>query len=418
MSSQDTIVFQAIEAEQKRQDATLDLIASENITSEAVRQAQGSVLTNKYAEGYPQHRYYQGCENIDTIEMCAIDRAKELFSCAFANVQPHSGSQANAAVFMALLQPGDTLLGMDLPSGGHLSHGAPVSFSGKLYKAVSYGVDNNGFIDYAQVESLAKQHKPRLIIAGGSAYPRIIDFKRFKEIADSVGAYLMVDMAHFAGLVAGGVYPSPAPFANVITSTTHKTLRGPRGGLILTQDKELARKIDSAVFPGLQGGPLPHVIAAKAVAFREALLPDFGHYAQQVVLNAQAIAEVLMQRGYTLCTHGTDTHLLLVDLREQNLTGKQVADTLEQAGLLCNKNALPNDSQPPSITSGVRLGTPAITTRGLGVDESRAVARIIADILDTLGQQPDHIATMIQVAQDKVREITSQFPIIKSQGGS
>ena len=414
--SEDPVIAQAIQAEERRQESTLDLIASENIASPSVRQAQGSVLTNKYAEGYPQHRYYQGCENIDTIEACAIERAKELFSCAYANVQPHSGSAANAAVFMALLQPGDTLLGMELGAGGHLSHGASVSFSGKTYHAVGYGVDDKGWIDYGQVKALAEQHHPKLIIAGGSSYPRIIDFKKFKEIAASVGAYLVVDMAHFAGLVAGGVYPSPAPYADVITSTTHKTLRGPRGGLILTNNPQLARLIDSAVFPGLQGGPLPQVVAAKAVAFQEALSPDFARYAQQVVANAKAMADTLMQRGFSLTTQGTDTHVMLVDLRAQNLTGKQAAEALEQAGLVCNKNSVPADTQPPSITSGIRLGTPSLTTRGFKEDDCRVVARIIADVLDTLQTRPDHIATMIKVAQDKVRELTLQFPI-NTQGG-
>ena len=415
--SDDPIIAQAIEAEKRRQESTLDLIASENIASPAVIQAQGSVLTNKYAEGYPQRRYYQGCENIDTIESCAIERAKKLFSCAYANVQPHSGSAANAAVFMALLKPGDTLLGMDLSAGGHLSHGASVSFSGKTYHAVSYGVDQQGWRDYNQVKTLAEQHHPKLIIAGGSSYPRIIDFKKFKDIAASVGAYLMVDMAHFAGLVAGGVYPSPAPYADVITSTTHKTLRGPRGGLILTNNPQLARLIDSAVFPGLQGGPLPQVIAAKAVAFQEASSPDFAHYAQQIVANAKTMAETLIQRGFALTTQGTDTHVMLVDLRPQNLTGKQAAEALEQAGLICNKNALPNDTQPPSVTSGIRLGTASLTTRGFKEDDCRVVARIIADLLDVLSTQPDHISTMIKVAQDKVRELTLQFPIFNPQGG-
>ncbi|MBP5160834.1 MAG: serine hydroxymethyltransferase [Alphaproteobacteria bacterium] len=414
--SEDPVIAQAIEAEERRQESTLDLIASENIASPAVRQAQGSVLTNKYAEGYPQHRYYQGCENIDTIEACAIERAKKLFSCAYANVQPHSGSAANAAVFMALLQPGDTLLGMELGAGGHLSHGASVSFSGKTYHAVGYGVDDKGWIDYGQVKALAEQHHPKLIIAGGSSYPRIIDFKKFKEVAASVGAYLVVDMAHFAGLVAGGVYPSPAPYADVITSTTHKTLRGPRGGLILTNNPQLARLIDSAVFPGLQGGPLPQVVAAKAVAFQEALSPDFARYAQQVVANAKAMADTLLQRGFSLTTQGTDTHVILVDLRAQNLTGKQAAEALEQAGLVCNKNSVPADTQPPSITSGIRLGTPSLTTRGFKEDDCRVVARIVADVLDTLQTQPDHIATMIKVAQDKVRELTLQFPI-NTKGG-
>ena len=414
--SEDPVIAQAIEAEERRQESTLDLIASENIASPAVRQAQGSVLTNKYAEGYPQHRYYQGCENIDTIEACAIERAKKLFSCAYANVQPHSGSAANAAVFMALLQPGDTLLGMELGAGGHLSHGASVSFSGKTYHAVGYGVDDKGWIDYGQVKALAEQHHPKLIIAGGSSYPRIIDFKKFKEVAASVGAYLVVDMAHFAGLVAGGVYPSPAPYADVITSTTHKTLRGPRGGLILTNNPQLARLIDSAVFPGLQGGPLPQVVAAKAVAFQEALSPDFARYAQQVVANAKAMADTLLQRGFSLTTQGTDTHVILVDLRAQNLTGKQAAEALEQAGLVCNKNSVPADTQPPSITSGIRLGTPSLTTRGFKEDDCRVVARIVADVLDTLQTQPDHIATMIKVAQDKVRELTLQFPI-NTNGG-
>ena len=386
------------------------MIASENIVSPAVLEAQGSILTNKYAEGYPQHRYYGGCEFIDKAESLAIERAKKLFNAGFANVQPHSGSQANTAVYLALLKPFDTILGMSLDAGGHLTHGAKVSISGKWLNAVHYGVEKEtGLIDYNQVETLALANKPKLIIAGGSAYSRIVDFKRFREIADKVGAYLMVDMAHFAGLVAAGLYPNPLEYADVVTTTTHKTLRGPRGGMILTNNPDLAKKIDSAIFPGTQGGPLEHVIAAKAVCFKEALTPAFKDYAAQVIKNAKVLGEVLKKRGLDLVSGGTDTHLLLVDLRPKNLTGNVVEKALEEAHMTCNKNAIPFDPMPPKITSGVRVGTPAATTRGFKEKEFEKVGNWIGDVIDALAQ--GNVDKVIPQVAQEVIALCQQFPI-------
>lgn len=378
----DTSVFSAIDREAHRQNSQIELIASENIVSAAVLRAQGSVLTNKYAEGYPGKRYYGGCEFVDEVEAIAIERSRQLFKSEFANVQPHSGAQANGAVFLALLNPGDTFLGMSLAHGGHLTHGASVAISGKWFKPVHYHVrEDDHRIDMDEVRDLALQHRPKLIIAGGSAYPRVIDFKAFREIADEVGAYLMVDMAHFAGLVAAGVHPSPVPHAHVVTTTTHKTLRGPRGGMILTNDPDLAKKFNSAVFPGMQGGPLMHVIAAKAVAFGEALEPEFRTYATNVVANAKALAARLSAKGFEIVSGGTDTHLMLVDLRPKGVTGRDAEITLEHAGLTCNKNGIPFDPQKPAITSGIRLGTPAATTRGFGVAEFEMVGDCIDQVI-------------------------------------
>ncbi len=411
LKQHDPQIARLIEQELWRQQDHIELIASENIVSEAVLQAQGSVLTNKYAEGYAAHRYYHGCEVVDQVETLAIERAKKLFNCAYANVQPHSGSQANQSVYIALLQPNDTIMGMSLDAGGHLTHGAKVSSSGKYYHSVQYGVDDNGVIDYDAVEALAKEHKPRLIIAGGSAYARIIDFKRFRQIADSVGAYLMVDMAHFAGLVAGGQYPSPLPIADVVTTTTHKTLRGPRGGMVLTNNAEIAKKINSAVFPALQGGPLEHVIAAKAVAFGEALHPEFADYAEQIVLNAKALERTFQERGIDMVTGGTDSHLILIDLRSKGLTGNAVCDSLARAHIICNKNAVPNDPQKPSITSGLRIGTPAGTTRGFGVAEFEDIGNMIADLIDAMKLTPDDNSVMEQVIAEKALELCRNYPI-------
>ena len=381
----DTELSMAIEREMERQQFEIELIASENIVSRAVLQAAGTVLTNKYAEGYPGKRYYGGCQYVDEVETLAIERAKRLFNCRFANVQPNSGSQANQAVFLALAAPGDTVLGLALSSGGHLTHGAAANLSGKWFKAVSYGVNpQDQRIDMNEVAALAREHKPRLIIAGGSAYPRIIDFAAFRVIADEVGALLMVDMAHFAGLVAAGVHPSPLPHAHVVTTTTHKTLRGPRGGMVLTDHEDIAKKINSAVFPGLQGGPLMHVIAAKAAAFKEALDPDFADYAANVVENCKVMGEVLQAAGYDLVTGGTDTHLILLDLRPRKLTGNIAEKSLGRAHITCNKNGVPFDPEKPTVTSGVRLGTAAGTTRGLGAAEFREVGRMIAEVLDGL----------------------------------
>ncbi|SES92874.1 serine hydroxymethyltransferase [Oceanicella actignis] len=383
LAERDPELAAAVAAELTRQRDEIELIASENIVSRAVLEAQGSVLTNKYAEGYPGRRYYGGCQHVDVAENLAIERARKLFGCAFANVQPHSGSQANQAVFMALMKPGDTFLGMDLSSGGHLTHGARPNQSGKWFNAVHYGVrPQDCMIDYDQVEALAREHKPKVIVAGGSAVPRRIDFARFRQIADSVGAWLHVDMAHFAGLVAGGQHPSPFPHAHVATTTTHKTLRGPRGGMILTNDEELAKKFNSAIFPGLQGGPLMHVIAAKAVAFGEALRPEFRDYAAQVVRNAQALADELMKGGLDIVTGGTDTHLMLVDLRPKGVTGADAEKALGRAHITCNKNGIPFDPEKPTVTSGIRLGTPAGTTRGFGEDEFRAIGRMIVEVID------------------------------------
>jgi glycine hydroxymethyltransferase len=381
--------------------------------SRAVREAQGSVLTNKYAEGYPGRRYYGGCQWVDVAEQIAVDRAKKLFNCGFANVQPHSGAQANQSAFMALMEPGDTFLGLNLAAGGHLTHGAPINMSGKWFNAVPYGVRHDDHrIDFDEVEKLARQHKPKMIVAGGSAYPRIIDFKRFREICDAVGAYLMVDMAHFAGLVAGGAHPSPIELAHVVTSTTHKTLRGPRGGLVLTNDEEIAKKVNSAVFPGLQGGPLMHVIAAKAVAFGEALRPDFRSYSRAVVANAKALAENLRGHGFAIVSGGTDTHLMLVDLRPKRLNGKISEAALERAHITCNKNGIPFDPEKPTITSGIRLGTPACTTRGFGVKEFQQVGDYIAEVLNVLSQKGVEEDALVEGAvRQKVSALLARFPI-------
>ena len=414
LAARDPAVAEAIDRELGRQRHEIELIASENIASRAVLEAQGSVMTNKYAEGYPGRRYYGGCEFVDIAENLAIERVTRLFGCDFANVQPNSGSQANQAVLMALSKPGDTLLGMSLDAGGHLTHGARPNLSGKWFHAVQYGLDlSTGLIDYDQVERLAQEHKPAVIVAGGSAYSRQIDFARFREIADAVGAYLWVDMAHFAGLVAGGVHPSPFPHAHVVTSTTHKTLRGPRGGLVLTNDEAIAKKINSAVFPGLQGGPLMHVIAAKAVAFGEALTPEYRSYVGAVVENAEVLAETLREGGLDIVSGGTDTHLMLVDLRPKNLTGKASEAALGRAAITCNKNGVPGDPEKPTITSGVRLGTPAATTRGFGASEFREVGRMIVEVLDGLrAANSDEGNTAVEAAVKKrVAAMTDRFPI-------
>ncbi|MFZ9077571.1 MAG: serine hydroxymethyltransferase [Alphaproteobacteria bacterium] len=412
LSAADPELSVAIRKELGRQQDQIELIASENIVSRAVLEAQGSVLTNKYAEGYAGRRYYGGCEFVDVAEELAIERAKRLFGCTFVNVQPHSGAQANQAAFLAMLEPGDTIMGMSLAAGGHLTHGAAPNQSGKWFNAVQYGVrKEDGFIDYDEVQVLAEENKPKLIIAGGSAYPRIIDFERFRAIADSVGAKLMVDMAHFAGLVAAGVHPSPLPFADIVTTTTHKTLRGPRGGMVLSNDEALGKKVNSAVFPGLQGGPLMHVIAAKAVAFGEALRPEFVTYAENIVANANALATTLKSRGLDIVSGGTDTHLMLVDLRPLNLTGKDAEASLERAGLTCNKNAIPFDPEKPAITSGLRLGTPAGTTRGFGADEFTMVGQIIGDVLAELSKSKDNNEAAEAVARDKVKGLCRNFPI-------
>ena len=406
----DPELARAMEAERLRQEQNAELIASENYCSPRVLEAQGSVLTNKYAEGYPGKRYYGGCEHVDVAEELARTRACELFGAAYANVQPHSGSQANAAVYMALLEPGDTVLGMSLAHGGHLTHGSPVNFSGRLYKVIAYGLDEaTGEIDYGQVESLAREHRPRMIIAGFSAYSRIVDWARFRAIADEVGAYLMVDMAHIAGLCAAGVYPNPVPIADVTTSTTHKTLRGPRGGMILARDNpELAKKFNSLVFPGTQGGPLMHVIAAKAVAFLEALQPEFRGYQEQVVTNARALATTLQGRGYDIVSGGTDNHMFLVDLVKKDITGKDADAALDAAHITVNKNAVPNDPRSPFLTSGVRMGTPAVTTRGFGKEEIQNLGGWIADVLDDI-EDPQRIET----ARAKVIELCAAFPVYR-----
>ncbi len=428
LATTDKEIHAAMQKELGRQQHQIELIASENIVSKAVIDAQGSVLTNKYAEGYPGKRYYGGCEFVDVVEQLAIDRACKLFGAKYANVQPNSGSQANQGVFNALLKPGDTILGQALAAGGHLTHGASVNQSGKIYNAIQYGVrEDDHLIDYDAVEKLAKEHKPKLIIAGFSAYPRVVDWKRFREIADSVGAYLMVDMAHVAGLIAGGSYPSPLPHAHVVTTTTHKTLRGPRGGMILSnvpelivgktmmgKDQTLEMAINGAIFPGIQGGPLMHVIAGKAVSFGEALKPEFKQYAQAVVDNARALAEVLKVRGLNIVSGGTDNHLVLVDLRPKNLTGKAAEASLERAGLTCNKNAIPFDPASPFVTSGVRLGTPAGTTRGFGVKEFQQIGELIGDVLDGLSKNPEDVtanAKVEEATKAKVRALTDQFPI-------
>jgi len=413
LAETDPDVAEAIRLELGRQRDEIELIASENIVSKAVLEAQGSVLTNKYAEGLPGKRYYGGCQYVDVAERLAIERVTKLFGCRFANVQPHSGASANAAAFMALMQPGDTFLGLNLAAGGHLTHGSPVNMSGRWFRPVPYGVRRDDQrIDIEEVEKLAKEHRPKVIITGGSAYPRIIDFRRFREIADGVGAYLLVDMAHFAGLVAGGAHPSPFPHAHVVTSTAHKTLRGPRSGFILTDEEELAKKLNSAVFPGLQGGPLMHVIAAKAVAFGEALRPAFRLYARNVVENAKALAETLKSKGFDIVSGGTDTHLMLVDLRPKRLTGKVAEAALGRAHITCNKNGIPFDPEKPFVTSGIRLGTPAGTTRGFGVAEFRQVGELIAEVLDVLSQKEAEEDSLAEGAvRERVKALVGRFPI-------
>jgi glycine hydroxymethyltransferase len=413
LAETDPQIAAAIAAELERQQDGIELIASENIVSAAVLEAQGSVLTNKYAEGYPGRRYYGGCVHVDVAEQLAIDRAKQLFGCGFANVQPHSGAQANQTAFFALLQPGDTILGMSLAAGGHLTHGAAPNQSGKWFHAVQYGVRReDGLLDYEELERLAQAERPKLIIAGGSAYPRIIDFARIRRVADAVGAYFMVDMAHFAGLVAAGLYPSPLPHAHITTTTTHKTLRGPRGGLVLTNDAELAKKINSAVFPGLQGGPLMHVIAAKAVAFGEALRPEFRAYQEAVLENATVLADTLTELGLAIVTGGTDSHLLLVDLRPKRVTGKAVEASLERAGITANKNAIPFDPEKPMVTSGIRLGSPAATTRGFGTAEFRAVGQMIDEVVEGLARSNDGTNEAVERAvHQRVRALCARFPI-------
>ena len=412
LSETDPALLESIDKEMGRQRSHIELIASENIVSRAVMEAQGSIMTNKYAEGYPGRRYYGGCEYVDIAESLAIERAKKLFSCAYANVQPHSGAQANGAVMLALIKPGDTILGMSLDTGGHLTHGAPPSQSGKWFNAIQYGVrrDNN-LIDFEQIEALAKEHKPKMLIAGGSAYPREIDFKRMREIADSVGAYLLVDMAHISGLVAAGEHPSPIEHAHVVTTTTHKTLRGPRGGMILCNDPALGKKFNSAIFPGLQGGPLMHVIAAKAVAFGEALKPEFKSYTIQVKANARALAKKLNEGGCDIVSGGTDTHLVLVDLRPKGLTGRDADNSLGRANITCNKNGVPFDPEKPMVTSGVRLGTPAGTSRGFGTDEFKQVGDFILEILDGLKKNKEDNSVVEASVRAKVVALCEKFPI-------
>ena len=401
---------EAIKKEIKRQEEHVELIASENYASPRVLEAQGSVLTNKYAEGYPAKRYYGGCENVDIAEQLAIDRLKELYNCDYANVQPHSGSQANAAVYLALLKPGDTILGMSLDAGGHLTHGSKVNFSGKLFNAVQYGIDDNGLLDYNQIEKLAKEHKPQMLIGGFSAYSQVVDWERMSEIAKGVGAHFLVDMAHVSGLVAGGVYPSPVPFADVVTSTTHKTLRGPRGGIIICKSNpDLEKKFNSLVFPGTQGGPLMHVIAAKAVAFKEALQPEFKTYMQQVIINANILANTLIERGYDIVSGGTKNHLMLVSLVKQGLTGKAADAALHRANITVNKNSVPNDPQSPFVTSGIRLGTAAITTRGFKENETKILGNLICDVLDDIENENN-----INAVKEKITNLTSQYPVYSS----
>ena len=397
----DNEIYEAIKKEEKRQNEKIELIASENFTSKAVMEAMGSVFTNKYAEGYPGKRYYGGCENVDIAENLARDRAKQLFGAEHANVQPHSGAQANMTVYFSVLNPGDTILGMNLAHGGHLTHGSPVNFSGKLYNIVPYGVDKNGYIDYDELERIALECKPKIIVAGASGYPRIVDFERFRKIADMVGAYLMVDMAHIAGLVAAGLHPNPVPYSDFVTTTTHKTLRGPRGGMILCKEK-YAKAIDKALFPGIQGGPLMHVIAGKAVAFKEALTDDFKEYQKQIIKNAKALSEELVNRGYNLVSGGTDNHLMLVDLTNKNITGKEAEALLDRVGITVNKNAIPFDTQKPNITSGIRIGTPAMTTRGMKEDEMKEIARLIDMALS--GEDEEKVGK-------EVLKLTSRFPL-------
>lgn len=407
----DVEVYNAIVEEEKRQEEGIELIASENFVSKAVMEAAGSVFTNKYAEGYPERRYYGGCVNADTVEQLAIDRLKKIFGAKFANVQPHSGSQANMGVYVSLLEAGDKILGMGLSSGGHLTHGYKVNFSGKNYIGIEYGLNpETELLDYDEVRRLAVQEKPKIIVAGASAYSRIIDFKKFREIADEVGAYLMVDMAHIAGLVAAGEHPNPMEYADIVTSTTHKTMRGPRGGIILTNNEEIAKKIDKAIFPGIQGGPLMHIIAAKAVAFKEALLPEFKEYQKQVVKNAKAMADALVKGGLRIVSGGTDNHLMLVDLRAKGVTGKQAEESLEKAGITCNKNAIPNDPEKPFITSGVRLGTPAITARGMKEDEAVKIAEMIIKVLENINDDEK-----IAEVKNEVLKLTEKFPLYKGK---
>ena len=402
----DPEIWATIQAENQRQEAHIELIASENYTSPAVMAAQGSQLTNKYAEGYPGKRYYGGCEHVDVVEQLAIDRLKKLYGASFANVQPNSGSQANQGVFFALLNPGDTIMGMSLAEGGHLTHGMPLNMSGKWFKVVSYGLDAQEVIDYDAMERLAHEHRPKLIIAGASAYSLRIDFERFSRVAKAIGAIFMVDMAHYAGLIAAGVYPNPVPHADVVTSTTHKSLRGPRGGIILMNDEAMAKKINSAIFPGIQGGPLMHVIAGKAVAFHEALQPDFKAYQQQVLTNARVMAETLIERGLRIVSGRTESHVMLVDLRPKGLTGKEAEAVLGQAHMTCNKNGIPNDPQKPMVTSGIRLGTPAMTTRGFKDAQARQTAHLIADVLDA-----PHDAAKLAAVRQQVAALTSAFPV-------
>ena len=407
----DVEVYNAIVEEEKRQEEGIELIASENFVSKAVMEAAGSVFTNKYAEGYPERRYYGGCVNADTVEQLAIDRLKKIFGAKFANVQPHSGSQANMGVYVSLLEAGDKILGMGLSSGGHLTHGYKVNFSGKNYIGIEYGLNpETELLDYDEVRRLAVQEKPKIIVAGASAYSRVIDFKKFREIADEVGAYLMVDMAHIAGLVAAGEHPNPMEYADIVTSTTHKTMRGPRGGIILTNNEEIAKKIDKAIFPGIQGGPLMHIIAAKAVAFKEALLPEFKEYQKQVVKNAKAMADALVKGGLRIVSGGTDNHLMLVDLRAKGVTGKQAEESLEKAGITCNKNAIPNDPEKPFITSGVRLGTPAITARGMKEDEAVKIAEMIIKVLENINDDEK-----IAEVKNEVLKLTEKFPLYKGK---
>ena len=407
----DLEVYNAILEEEKRQEEGIELIASENFVSKAVMEAAGSVFTNKYAEGYPERRYYGGCVNADTVEQLAIDRLKKIFGAKFANVQPHSGSQANMGVYVSLLEAGDKILGMGLSSGGHLTHGYKVNFSGKNYIGIEYGLNpETELLDYDEVRRLAVQEKPKIIVAGASAYSRIIDFKKFREIADEVGAYLMVDMAHIAGLVAAGEHPNPMEYADIVTSTTHKTMRGPRGGIILTNNEEIAKKIDKAIFPGIQGGPLMHIIAAKAVAFKEALLPEFKEYQKQVVKNAKAMADALVKGGLRIVSGGTDNHLMLVDLRPKGVTGKMAEESLEKAGITCNKNAIPNDPEKPFITSGVRLGTPAITARGMKEDEAVKIAEMIIKVLENVNDDEK-----IAEVRNEVLKLTEKFPLYKGK---
>ena len=415
VKEQDPEIYEVLINELKRQEYGLELIASENFASVATIETMGSVLTNKYAEGYPKRRYYGGCEFVDQAEKLARDRAKKLFNAKYANVQPHSGSQANMAAYLAVAEPGDTLMGMSLTHGGHLTHGASVNFSGRLFKVVQYGVNpETEVLDYDEIEKLALEHKPKIIVAGGSAYSRIIDFKRFREIADKVGAYLIVDMAHFAGLVAAGLYPNPLEYAHIVTTTTHKTLRGPRGGMILTNDKELYSAINKSVFPGMQGGPLMHVIAAKAVAFKEALKPEFKEYQKQIVLNAKKLASEMEKRGFRIVSGGTDTHLILVDLTEKNVTGKAVEKALEKVHITVNKNTIPRETRSPFVTSGIRIGTPAVTTRGMKEKEMEIIAELISKVVDSIqdedGNLPDKV---IEEVKNEVVELCEKFPLYK-----